>query len=230
MKKTICVLLVLFLALLPAFALAAGKATVTQEAFYVTSFLSYYAADLYVEITNTGDRPIVFNGGLLELYNLEGDAIESSNLYSCYPAVLAPGEKGYLHELISVDEATDASYIDDYSLTISGKGENEKTTLRLASTGTFGEEQVSKYFKEYAVTAVVTNDTDELLRNIRVVYALFGDDDKLLYTCNAEPYYVGLPPGQTIEVRTTVDSDIVDVWEKDGIQPARIVTIAYVEK
>lgn len=230
MKKAMCCLLVLALALLPAFAFAAGKATVTQEAFYVTSFLSYFAADMYAEVTNTGDKPVQFNGGLLELYNPDGDAIESSNVYSCYPAILAPGESGYLHELISVDEATEASYIDDYSLTISGKGENEKVTLRLASTGTFGEEVFSEYFKEYAVTAMVTNETDELLRNIHVVYVLFDAADKLLYAGTAEPYYVGLPAGQTIEIRTTVDSGIVDAWEKDGIQPARIVTIAYVEK
>jgi len=106
MKRLAIILLVLVL--LPVSAFAAGKATVTQEAFYVRPFTTYYAGEIYAEITNTGDKPVIFNGGLVELYDANGDAIESQNLYSCYPAILAPGEKGYLYRTITVKEATEA--------------------------------------------------------------------------------------------------------------------------
>jgi len=231
MKKTL--VLLLCVALLLAFtatALAAGRATVTKEAFYVRPYSSYFAGEIYAEITNTGDKPVIFNGGMIELYNVDGDAIESSNIYSCFPNVLGPGESGYLYYTTSVREAEDKAYIDDYALTITGKAENERVTVRIESEGSFGEFQRSKYTTEYTVFAMITNDTDELLRGIRVVYALFAEDDSLLYADSVEPYYVGLPPGATIEVRQAVDRRILEAWEAEGVQPARIETIAYIEK
>ena len=231
MKKITAIALstVLLLSLFMGGAYAAGKATVTQEAFYVRPYFDYHAGEIYAEITNTGDKPVVFNGGLIELYNPDGDAIESSNLYSCYPAVLAPGEVGYLYNTTSVKEAEEISYIDDYSLTITGKAENSKETVRLSSEGTFGEYQRSKYSTEYAMFANVTNDTNEILRGVRVVYALYGAEDNLLYADSTELYSLGIPPAQTVEVRMSVDRRILEAWESEGVTPERIVTIAYVE-
>ena len=209
---------------------AAGKATVTQEAFYVRPYIDYHAGEIYAEITNTGDKPVIFNGGLIELYNEDGDAIESDNLYRCYPEVLAPGEVGYLYNTTSVQEAVEPDYIDDYALTVTGKSENEKMTVRLVSEGSFGEYQRSKYYSEYAMFANVINDTDEILRGVRVVYALYDGEDKLLYADSTELYSLGIPPNQMVEVRMSVDSRMLEAWEKEDVKPERIVTIAYVEK
>lgn len=233
MKRKLSLLLICSLCvtlLIPYSALAAGRATVTNETIFVRPFLGYYAAEVYAEVTNTGDKPIVFNGGLIELYNPDGDGIESTNVYSCYPSILAPGESGYLYETITVKDAEEKNYIDDYMLTITGKAENEKETIRLVSEGSHGEYQRSKYSTAYGLFAMVTNDTDELVRGIRVVFALYDANDTLLYATSVEPYYVGLPQGQTIEVRTDVDSRIVEAWAEEGLSPSRIVTIAFIEK
>ena len=232
MKKTLLAALVasLLLCVLAGSALAAGKATVTQEAFYVRPFLDYYAGEVYAEITNTGDRPVIFNGGLIELYNPDGDAIESDNLYRCYPEVLAPGEVGYLYNMTTVSDAKEADYIDDYALTITGKAENAKETVRLTTEGSFGEYQYSKYSSEFAMFANVTNNTSELARRVRIVCALYDKEDKLLYADSTELYNLGIPPEQTVEVRMSVDSRIQSAWEAEETAPARIVTIAYIEK
>jgi len=230
MKKGMALLVSMALMMSAAAALAAGRTTVTQEAFYVRPVSSYYAGEIYAEITNTGDKPVVYNGGMIELYNPDGDAIESSNIYNCYPAILGPGETGYLYQTTYVKEAEERKYIDDYMLTVTGKAENEKVTVRMQSEGSYGEFKRSKYWTDYTVFALVTNDTDELLREIRVVFALFDESGNLLYADSVEPRYVGLPPGATIEVRQTVDSRIVEAWDAEGIQPARIDTIAYVER
>lgn len=58
-----------------------------------------------------------------------------------------------------------------------------------------------------SVFAMVTNDTDELLRGVRVVFALFDEDDNLLYADSVEPYYVGLPPGEALALESTDVSD-----------------------
>lgn len=63
-----------------------------------------------------------------------------------------------------------------------------------------------------------------------VVFALFGAEDNLLFATSTEPYNIGLPAGQTMEIRSSVDSRIVDAWAEEGVEPARIVTIAYVER
>lgn len=230
MKKTTLVLLICMLLLSSATAMAAGKVTVTSEAFYVRPYFDYYAGEIYAEITNTGDKPVVYNGGMIELYNPDGDAIESSNIYSCYPSILGPGESGYLYNTTSVDEAEEKGYIDDYMLTITGKAENDTETIRMQSEGSYGEFQRSKYSTEFTVFALITNDTDELLRGIRVVFALFDEEGNLLYADSVEPYYVGLPAGETIEVRQSVDSRIIEAWDAEGVAPARIDTIAYIEK
>jgi len=227
MKKVI-ILVLLASILLPASALAAGKLTVTQEAFYVRPYFSYFAGETYAEVTNTGDKPVKFNGGMIELYDADGNSIESSNLYSLYPPILGPGEVGYLYDTTSVKEAEDKSYIDDYALTVTSKGENEEVIRYLPSDGRFGEVQRSRYFSEYRLTAIITNDTDETLEKVTVAIALYDANDKLIYADKITPYNIGIPSGQSIEFNTRVDSRILEAWAEET-EPARIVTIAYSE-
>jgi len=227
MKKLLAFIIVLLIVLsTPAF--AAGKLTVTQEAFYVRTYSSYFAGAIYAELTNTGDKPVKFNGGLIELFNEDGDSIESSNIYSCYPPILGPGEAGYIYFTTPVKEAEEKSYIDDYTLTVTSKGENKEGIKYLPSVGEYIEIQKSSS-KDFNLSATIQNDTDSLLKKISVAFALYDADDKLIYTDYTSPYSIGVPSGQTIVVFTNVERRIIDVWETDGISPARIETIAYSE-
>ena len=227
--KRIIILLLLIAMLIPASSLAAGKLTVTQEAFYVRPFTSYHAGEIYAELTNTGDKPIAFNGGLIELYDAEGNSIESSNIYSCYPPILGPGEVGYLYDTTYVKEAVDKSFIDDYSLTVTSKGENEKTLHHYPSEGTYGEVQRSKYSTEFRISAAITNDSGADQDDISVAIALYDKDDKLIYADRVNPNNITVPAGQSIIFRTSVDRRILEAWAEEGIEPAKIVTIAYSE-
>jgi len=78
--------------------------------------------------------------------------------------------------------------------------------------------------------ALVTNNTDEVLRGVRVVYALYDAEEKLLYADSTELYSLGIPPGQTVEVRMAVDRRILEALDKEGTVPAHLETIAYVER
>ena len=229
-KRFIALLLTIACVLFAICASAAGKLTVTQEAFFVRPYLSYFAGEVYAEVSNTGDKPVSFNGGLLELFDPNGDSIESTNLYSCYPEVLEPGETGYLYVSQYVEEATNKQDIDDYSLTVTGKSQSDKKTVRLKSEGSFGEYQMSEYFSSYGTNALITNTSGEPAKDITVVYALFTEDDKLIYVNSTVLYNATLPPDQMIEVNLDVSSTLVEEWETEGIVPAKIVTIAYVEK
>ncbi len=79
MKRT-AVLIVLFLLLFAAVsgtALAAGKLTVKSETFVVLPYSDYHAGYVYAELENTGDKPVEYTGGLLELFDEEGNSIDA---------------------------------------------------------------------------------------------------------------------------------------------------------
>ena len=228
MKRIFCFLLLLVFFSIPFGSQAAGKLTVTQEAFFVRPFSSYHSGYVYAELTNTGDRPVKFNGGMVEFFNPDGDSIESSNIYSCYPPILGPGEVGYIYNSTSVKEAEDKSYIDDYILTVTSKGENEDSVRYLPSEGEYGEVQRSRYSTEYRISATIENDTDQTLEKITVAIALYDAEDKLIYADSVSPYSVAVPAGQSIIFHTSVSRSAVEAWEEES-GPAKIVTIAYSE-
>ena len=82
MKKiislTIALALLLCAASLPA--LAAGKMTVAQENFHVTDGYSVYGYAL-AKVENTGDKPVEFSAGLLEIYDEAGRLSIRANPY-----------------------------------------------------------------------------------------------------------------------------------------------------
>ena len=227
MKKQL-VLTVMLLVILSTPAFAAGKLTVTQEAFYVRTYSSYFAGAIYAELKNTGDKPIKFNGGLIELFDEDGNSIESSNIYSCYPPILGPGEVGYIYYTTPVKEAEEKSYIDDYTLTVTSKGENKENVKNLPSVGEYNEIQRSSS-KDLRISATIQNNTDSTLEKITVAIALYDAEDKLIYADYVSPYSIGVPSGQSIVFFTSVERRIIDIWEAEGISPARIATIAYSE-
>lgn len=231
MKKTCCFFFVLMLLLTlmihPVF--AAGKLSVVQEKFYVLPYLSYHAGYLFVEVKNIGDKPVEFNGGLLELYGTDGDSIESTNYMSCYPKFLDPGETGFMYLSKSVKEATDKSYIDDYLLTVTGKGAKELLVTRLTTDNPRLFTDESSYWKREYLIVDVSNQTSETQYGFEVVFALKDAEDNLLFADSVSPYNVGIKPGATVEVRVSMESKFSDFFEENGIKVAKIEAIAFVE-
>jgi len=227
MKKLFALVIATLFAL-SAPALAAGNATIMQEVFYVRPYSTYYAGDVFAELKNTGDKPVKFNGGMIELFDEGGNSIESNNIYSCYPPILGPGEMGYIFKTTTVKEAKEKSYIDDYSLTVTSKGENKKEIKYLSSDGDY--RLVEKSYKdELVIAASIQNDTDAVLFNVTTVIALYDSNDKLIYADYISPSNIGVPPGQSLFLHKRVESKILDLWVENGITPVRIATIAYSE-
>ncbi|HIU47156.1 MAG TPA: hypothetical protein IAC59_07840 [Candidatus Fimadaptatus faecigallinarum] len=230
MKKFFCSLLVLVLALamaLPAF--AAGKLVVSDETMTVCESYSGYTAYIFAVLENTGDKPVEFNAGLIELLDADGESIDAEDYLYSYPTILDPGQKAYLKEYINVDDAESADYIDDYTLSVSGKSASENTNVALDCTAEVGMKPYSYTSSSEYLTATitVTNNLDETVREIYAAYALYDADGKVMYVDYVSPSYVGLPAGQTIELDSQIDSTLVEQWEKDGVEPASIEVIAY---
>lgn len=226
MKKFVALLLAVCLTLGCASALAAGKLTVNQETYAAVagySFIGY----VFAEVENTGDKNIQFGNGLLEILTADGDPMDSTDIYSMYPTILAPGEKGYVSAQKYVDGAESIEDISDYTLTLNGKSTQEEAVARLDSTAAYGVGVNSWGDEEQMVVVTITNNTQETVYDCQVAFALYDAEGKLLLVDADNTYNVGIPAGQSVEVQFTVDEDLAAVWAEQGVTPATAECVAY---
>lgn len=228
MKRFFAFLLVLVLVLSANSAFAAGKLTVEQENFYVTSGWSIYGT-AFAKVSNTGDAPIVINTGLLEIYNAEGDALTSTDYYTDPARYLQPGEYTYVKIYDEVEDVEEASEVTDYMLTITGKSESYYVTQRFPCTATYEPNSGDGYLSYDCLYATLTNDTEETVYGINVVIALLDAEGNILYVTTDCLYSsIGLAPGSSVTFCEYIDSDFTDYFEANGIEPATVDSIAYV--
>lgn len=214
---------------LPAF--AAGKLEVTDEVFYsLEPYEGSFYAYIYAQVTNTGDRDVEFNNGLWEIYNADGDTLDSENWLNCYPDVLKPGEIGYVTAYTSLDDAASVEDAADYQLTVSGKSskENPNVILPAEVKYVFIDGDWRDYHEMYAV---VTNNTEATVYNYRVVVAVKDAEGKLIFVEDVMPSYVGIMPGTSVEVKLDLsyDSVVEELLEQGKITFDQVEVIAYVD-
>lgn len=230
MKKLVSILLTLALCLGCTCALAAGKLNVVQENTYfvVTDYSKNYYA--YAKVENSGDKAIMVNDGLLEVYDAEGTAITSSDWPETYARYLQPGEYTYV-SFSCYEGFEEGAEPNDYALTLTGKANKDNTNVRFPVETELKlnvqEDEWNTYDYMYAT---VTNSTDEVVYDLYVVLALLDADGNILYV-ESEGLYgsVGLNPGSSITVRAYISSDFMEYFEKNNLTPTSVDAIAYVE-
>ncbi len=225
-KKLLALVMALCLTLGCTTALAAGKLTVNQEAYLAMesySFIGY----IFAEVENTGDKNIEFANGLLEILTADGEPMTSADLYTMYPNVLAPGEKGYIYKSVYVDDAKSLDDIADHMLTLTGKSSQEEATPRLESSAVYALDTDAWGDPEHVITVTLTNNTQETVYDCQVVYGLYDVEGKLLCVDYNNAYNIGIPAGQTIEYRFTVNDDIAAAWTAQGLTPDSAQSVVY---
>lgn len=227
MKKLIALLLVLSLTLCAVPALAAGKLSVQQENFHIVKDYRLYGY-VYAKVANVGDRPIMVNTGLMEIFNVDGDALTSTDYFSAYAKYLQPGEYTYI-KLYDEIENAETSEVDDYMLTVTGKANTEYISKRLPCVSSYELNIKDGYRTRNYMYATVTNDTDEPIYDISIVMALLDAEGNILYIDNDNLYSNrALMPSSSIMFRFDVDSDHMKYFEEKGYVPAAVEAIAYV--
>ena len=227
MKKTIAIVLCLLIGLMAAPALAAGKLDVSQENFMVIdSYWTYGYA--YARIDNVGDKPIMVNAGILEIFDANGDSITSSDYLNAYAEYLQPGEYTYANIYAEIEDAAGAD-VDDYALTITGKSDKDYVSQRLPVTTDYVE-GVEEWYSTYNyMYATVTNDTDQPIFDVQVVLVLLDADGNILYMTDASMYYdKAIMPGSSILIKEYVNEDFITWYEAQGLAPASVDAIAFV--
>ncbi len=228
MKKFAAVLLALCLTLSCTAALAAGKLEVAQENYIPTEFYSGFVGYLFAEVTNTGDKNVEFNDGVIEVLNEDGDVTETDSIYAAYPSILAPGETGYVMNNVWANDADSLSDIADHTLTVTGKTSKEETYPRL-DTSAVVESYDRSGTTYYRVVLTITNNTSETVYDAMMVAGVYDADGKLLYVGTDGLYNVGIPAGAAVETRIDVDSTVGDYWTKNEVTPVSVNSICWYE-
>lgn len=209
---------------LPSVALAAGKLSY-EENFYVAGEYGSYAIGL-AKVENVGDKPIMVNSALLEVFDVDGNPITSVDYFSKHAEYLQPGEYTYVRisDTLDTDQAANA---DDYMLTISGKTDNDKITHRLpcVSEYKFVEED---WWAHHYIYTTVTNDTDQPIYDVAVVAAAYNSDGVLVSVEDDYMYNIAIEPGSSVTFRMEIHSAAINYCEQNGMDIVSSDAIAYV--
>lgn len=226
MKKIVSMILAVCLCLSLTGAFAAGKLNIVQENFHaITSYTTYGYA--YAKVENSGDKPIKVNAGVLEIYDEAGDVITSTDYMSAHADYLQPGEYTYVKLYSEIEEGQTA---DDYSLTLTGKSDNENICLRLPCTTDMKLNEEEGWWTRNYIYATVTNNTDEPLYDIEVVLALLDAEGNILHIESDNLYNErALTPGSSMIIRKDIYSDTMDYFAAKGLVPASVDAIAFVK-
>ena len=229
MRKIVCFALSLIMILFSTYASAAGKLSTTKENFWVISGWSTYAY-AYAKVENVGNRPISVNAGVLEVYDVNGDVITSSDYLHKYAKCLQPNEYTYVSISSSIEVAENLGTPDDYMLTVTGKTDDTSSTKRLPVESRLSLGEGSGWSKGDYVYATVTNNTDEIVYDISIVCAVLDDDENILYMDSDNLYNSrGLTPGSSIVFKMSISSSFMDYFAAKGIKPTSVDTIAYID-
>ena len=209
-------------------ALAMGKLESTQENLVVVPYYDTYSYGyVFAEVTNSGDKPVEFSNGLMELFDADGNSLSSTDLYYCYPPVLQPGETGYVYGYGYVDTAS-GSQISDFMLSVTGQGTVSSTVTRVEAAARV--EAVDDYYgtSDYLV-AEVKNTLDAPLANFEIVFAVKDGTGNIVYVISSyfSGYNVSIMPGSSVAFRYQIGSDIATYMQTNGIEPATVDVIAY---
>jgi hypothetical protein len=228
-KKMLVVVTIALLLALPNAAAAIGKLTVAQETFLVLPYQNYYYAMLCAEVENTGDKPVQFNSGLLEIFDPEDNPIASVTLSDyCFPPVLDPGAHGFLFTSQYFREVTDKGNIADYSLSVTGQGAITYNITRFPFKASYETKADGNNTYDYVIV-MVENNTEDIAYDIKIPYALKDADGKLLYVNYTQLYGIGLYPHSSLEIRLQLDSAFVASRMQAGITPAGVEAMAYTQ-
>ncbi len=208
-------------------ALGAGKLEAVTETLHVIPYYSGMNCVLYIEYSNTGDKAVEFNSALLELFDPEGNSIESANVDRSYPKVLQPGEKGYAY-VVKYVETADKAFIDDHMLSSMGKGKITQDVRRFKTTARYETVTEGYYTNDYLI-ATIENDTDAVLRSFEIIFSAKDAQGAILwlYTTSWNGYDFGILPGSSVELRVRVDGNMTKYWADNGLVPATYEAITF---
>lgn len=206
MKKVALIALCALLAI-PALALAAGKPDITEQKVYLYKEDSsrYTYVNAFAEIENIGDKAIEMSEGNFEVYDANGDVLDTARIYRFYPKYLEPGETCFVSASIMLDGKTPDD-VQDYDIQVMHKSAQEHTNYLTVVSANVSEEPWYEGSSRMTTKAsvIVTNEGTETVFDVTVAGGAYDAEGKLLFTFG-ENANVGVLPGNQVEFRVEID-------------------------
>ena len=219
MKKMARMLMGLALALmLGTGALAQDEGTIVQSSCNIVQSGEYYLVYCFAQVHNNTEETICLDEG--NLYVMGGeDAIGSERITRLWPSFLAPGQDGYLFNIVTFESGAGMPAVTGLNYDLS------YMTVNPAYGGQALDAQahieVSDVTGRMAVVCEIDNTTDEDAFGVALAIGLYTDAGQMVYADGLQMNDVGIPAGGRVLVRFDVDEELAKQWSSYDALPTQ---------
>ena len=221
--KKVAMLLALALALMTgAPALAQDEGTIVQSSCNIVQSGEYVLVYCFAQVHNNSDQTICLDEGSLHIMSGE-QALAEARVSRLWPAFLAPGEDGYLFDIVSFEPGEDGAALPavtglDYSVSY--------MTIDPVYAGYALEAQarmeVNDSTGRMSVVCEIANPTDEAAFGASAAFALYTDGGQMLYAGGMRLQDVGIPAGGSVMLRFGVEEELIEQWRGYDAIPTQV--------
>lgn len=223
MKKVYQTLMALMLALLLCTgALAEDEGVIVQSSCNIVQSGEYYLVYCFAQVHNSSEEIICLDEGTYHLSNGE-QLLAIDGVNQLWPYYLAPGEDGYLFDIVSFEPNEDGVVVP----TVTGLNYDIKyMTIDPAYSSESLEAdariEISERSGEMDVICELTNPTDMDAYDPTVAFGLYTSGGQMVYADGMMLYDIGIPAGGKALVRFNVDAALVEQWKSYGAMPEHV--------
>ena len=216
MKRVIALaLLVMMMAVTQAIA-QEPAGTIVQSSCSIVQSGGYYLAYCFAQVLNNSDQVLCLDEGVFHLLGGE-EAIASEEVSKLWPQFLAPGEEGYLFDIVPFEQLPQVTGI-DYDV--------RYLEINPAYAGlpleTAARVELDEDTGLMTVVCEVQNGAGMDAYDPTVVVGLYTDAGQLLYSDGRALKDVGIPADGRLMVRFAVEPMLVEQWMSYNALPTQV--------
>ena len=227
MKKLLLVLILLLTVSITALAEGGLERTETRVVRQVEDYGT--TIQCYVQVKNTLSTPASLDKATLTLYDKADQQIVTESTYMLFPSMLQPGETGYIHFYL-FDTSEEMASVAAYEIEILTETEPYYEVQHVTHTVAYEEVPIYEGAVQPQITFLITNDTQEVLKEVKFCYVLRAEDGAILSIDYSELYNAGIPAGNAVYTYFHLDDEDYEAWTSKGYKAATVESFVFIEK
>lgn len=229
-KRMFCLLAAAALCLCAASALANGLVVSEETYTAVERFEDTFYGYVFAQLQNTGDTDVYFEQAQMTISDALGNTRAEKTAFTCYPNVIAPGERAFVFAYSVVEDAEDTADLSAYRLEVSGSESIEEPPVVLTVIEAAYAQEADLFGEAvYKIYVTAKNETDEAVFTPSVAFGLYDEAGELIYVDAMTQFDMGVPAGQSFIMTFTIDDAFKAAWDAQGVTPSRVEAIAIVQ-
>lgn len=205
---------------------AEDEGVIVQSSCNIVKSGQYYLVYCFAQVHNNTDQIICLDEGNFQLSNGE-QLLAIDEVSQLWPYFLAPGEDGYLFDIVSFEPNEDGVVVP----TVTGLNYDIKYMTIDPSYGgqaleTQARIELNEQSGEMSVLCEITNPTDVDAYDPTIAFGLYTSGGQMVYADGVSLYDVGIPAGGKILTRFYVEKALVEQWQSYNAFPEHVRTNA----